>query len=192
MYAFTDVACYTSLSIALVNILPAYPLDGGRIFKGALTRLFLKKRPDAARAERKADKICRAVSFSFCALFLLSFTLQCANGEPNPSLLFFSSFLLVGALGNRNKTAVYSRLDFSFQNALKRGVEIRRVAVGGNCPIKDVFRFLSKDSFLVLEVYDEKERRLCEITQTELSALFQTAKTPYEPLQNLVSTTFSL
>lgn len=192
MYAFTDVACYTSLSIALVNILPAYPLDGGRILKGVLTRSLLKKHPDAARAERKADRICRAVTFSFCALFLLTFSLQCANGTPNPSLLFFSAFLLVGALGNRNKAAVYSRLDFSFQNALQRGVEIRRVAVSGNCPIKDVFRFLSKDTFLVLELYDEKQRRLCEITQTELSALFMAAKTPYEPLQDLVFRTLPL
>jgi stage IV sporulation protein FB len=30
-YAYTDVACYVSLTIALVNLLPAYPLDGGRI-----------------------------------------------------------------------------------------------------------------------------------------------------------------
>jgi len=192
LYAFTDVACYTSLSIALVNILPAYPLDGGRIFKGLLTRLFLKKHPDAARAERRADGVCRIVTFSFCALFLLTFSLQCASGNPNPSLLFFSVFLLVGALGNRNKAAVYSRLDFSFQNALQRGVEIRRVAVSGNCPIKDVFRFLSRDAFLVLEVYDEKQRRLCEVTQTELSALFAAAKTPYEPLQNLLSAPFPL
>ena len=33
MYAFTDTAYYASLTIATINLLPAYPLDGGRIFK---------------------------------------------------------------------------------------------------------------------------------------------------------------
>ena len=46
MYAFTDTACRSSLSIALVNLLPAYPLDGGRIVKCALTNAFQKRQPN--------------------------------------------------------------------------------------------------------------------------------------------------
>ena len=43
MYAFTDTACYSSLTIAVINLLPAYPLDGGRILKCALCEFFLKR-----------------------------------------------------------------------------------------------------------------------------------------------------
>ena len=57
MYAFTDTACLSSLSIALVNLLPAYPLDGGRILKCALARAFLKKYPSEDYAVKKAEKI---------------------------------------------------------------------------------------------------------------------------------------
>ena len=49
VYAFTDTAYYSSLSIALVNLLPAYPLDGGRIFKCALARFFCRTDPQTGR-----------------------------------------------------------------------------------------------------------------------------------------------
>ena len=31
LYAYTDVVVYANLSMALVNLLPIYPLDGGRV-----------------------------------------------------------------------------------------------------------------------------------------------------------------
>ena len=37
-YPYTDVAFYSSVAIALVNLLPAYPLDGGRIAEALLGR----------------------------------------------------------------------------------------------------------------------------------------------------------
>ena len=39
-YAFTDTACYVSLAVALVNLIPAYPLDGGRVLRAALAMHF--------------------------------------------------------------------------------------------------------------------------------------------------------
>jgi hypothetical protein len=185
MYAFTDVACYSSLSIALVNLLPAYPLDGGRILKCALGRAFLKGTPEESRAEKRAERICRALTFSFSALFFVVFALQCVEKIPNITLLAFGLFLLVGAFGNREKHAVYAKIDFSYKNALKTGVEIRRVAVLGSCPVKNAFRFLTRGSYLVLEVYDESEERLFELSQNELNELFARAETPYESLSHL-------
>ena len=51
-YAFTDTACFISLAIGLVNFIPAYPLDGGRVLKCAL-RTWVK--------EKSAERICRGV-----------------------------------------------------------------------------------------------------------------------------------
>lgn len=42
-YAFTDTACFISLAIGLVNFIPAYPLDGGRVLKCAL-RTWVKEK----------------------------------------------------------------------------------------------------------------------------------------------------
>ena len=185
MYAFTDTACYSSLAIALINLLPAYPLDGGRICKCALARAFLKRACQADQAEKRAERICRLITLIFSVSFLIVFILQCLQKQPNFTLLAFGIFLLVGAFGNRDKAAVYSRMDFSMKNALKKGVEIRRVAVLASCPVKDALRFISRGSYLVLEVYDEKENHLFDLSQNEFSELFARAQSPYDALYHV-------
>ena len=191
-YAFTDTACYSSLAIAAVNLLPAYPLDGGRILKCALARIFLSQNPQENQAEKRAASICRVITFSFAALLLLIFILQCIQLQPNLSLLAFSLFLLVGAIGNRDKTAVYSRIDFSLQKPMKNGVEIRRVAVFSTLPVKNALKFLSKGSYLVLEVYDSQENHLFDLPQNELSEWFSKAESPYQSLESLYESYFSI
>ncbi len=182
MYAFTDVVYYSSLSIALVNLLPCYPLDGGRILKCSLARLFQKSQPEEGLAEKKAGRICFALTLFFSFALLFAFTLQCVKGTPNFSLLAFGLFLLFGGLGNRDKAAIYEKTLIPLTPSLKRGVEIRRVAIDGDCAIKDVLRFLSKGSYLVLEVYDERGALAFELPQNQLAELFEQAKTPYDSL----------
>ena len=185
MYAFTDTACYSSLAIALVNLLPAYPLDGGRILRCALAQGFQKRNPNPSKAEERANKICRIVTFLFAGIFLCFFALLCIRKTINVTLLAFSVFLIVGALGNRDKQAVYQRLDFSLKSALQRGVEIRRVAVLNTCTVKKALRFLSSSSYLVLEVFDEQERHLFDLPQNLFSDLFTSSASPYETLGDL-------
>ena len=56
MYAFTDTVFYASLSIALVNFLPAYPLDGGRVLYCLLVNTFSKTQTEQAKAEAEIKK----------------------------------------------------------------------------------------------------------------------------------------
>lgn len=187
MYAFTDAAFYSSLSIALVNLLPAYPLDGGRILYCCLVRNFSKTQTEQAKAEKKAKRICLAVTLFFAAFFLLAFLLQCIRKQPNATLLAFGLFLFVGAFGNKEKDAVYEKIDFSFLPPLKKGLEIRRIAILADNPVKDLFPFLTRGHYLVFEVYDKQGKLLFELPQNRLSEVFSLAETPYEPLSNLYS-----
>ena len=186
MYAFTDTAFYSSMSIALVNLLPAYPLDGGRILYCFLANTFSKIQPQT-KAEEKAKRICFLITLLFSLFFLVCFLLQCLQGQPNPSLLAFGIFLFVGAFGNKKKDAVYEKIDFSFLPSLKNGMEIRRIAILENSPIKDLFPLLARGSFLVFEVYDAQEKLLFELPQNQLSVYFSLAETPYESLRNVHS-----
>lgn len=185
MYAFTDTAFYASLSIGIINLLPAYPLDGGRILQCSLARLFAKGEAQQAKAERKAALFCRFLTLLFSGGLLLAFFIQCIQKQPNLTLLAFSLFLLFSGLGNKDKTAVYEKIDFSFSPSLKTGVEIRRVAILNTCPIKDAFRFFARGSYLVLEVYDKNGNHLFNLSQNLLSKLFLASSTPYEELGTL-------
>ena len=184
MYAFTDTACYSSLAVALVNLLPAYPLDGGRIFKCLLAQILQKTYLNEQKSERIALTICRAVTLLFGLAFFIVFFLLARRQTTNFTLLTFGVFLLIGAAGTTDKNAIYGKLPIE-RPSLKKGVEIRRVAISCACPIKDTLRFLSKGNFLVLEVYDEKENHLCNLSQTQLSELFARAQSPYTTLREL-------
>ncbi len=182
-YAFTDVAFYSSLAIALVNFLPFYPLDGGRIFRGLLTRAFAKREARLAHAEKRAGEICKWVTLAGASGLLLIFILQCIAKTPNLSLLAFGLFLFVGGIGNKGE-AVYEKMDMRFTPSLEKGVEIRRVAVADECAVKDVFPFLARGSYLVLEVYGKTGERF-ELPQNRLAEWFAQAETPYETLRTL-------
>lgn len=176
-YAFTDTAFYVSLSIALVNLLPAYPLDGGRVLRGTLLSL----RVD----EKRTKRICLALTLLFSVLFFVLFFLYLAQGKVNVTLPIFGSFLAVSVLGNGNKDAVYRKIDFSLPDALARGVELKRVAVLATMPVKNAFRYIGQGTYLVLEAYEADGTKAFELPQNELSEWFLVAPTPYTPIGDL-------
>ena len=120
-YAYTDTACFLSLSVALVNLLPAYPLDGGRILKCALILKLSRGSKEPDRAERKAERICVAITVLLSVLLVFGFLYLAKRGTPNYSVLGFVFFLLVGCLGKK-QDARYLKIGYSNLSALSRGV----------------------------------------------------------------------
>ena len=174
-YAYTDTACFLSLSIALVNLIPAYPLDGGRVLKCALIAYFLNARKSLAKdvqtAEKRAEKTCRVVAFFIAVLLFVAFLVLRSRAVTNYPLLVFAIFLGVGSFPSR-QDAVYSKINFSNLSALENGLEVRRVAVSSNTKMKNVLRYLCKGKYLILEVYDNAENFKGEIRQSELAEFF--------------------
>ena len=164
-YAFTDSAAWVSLGIAAVNLIPAYPLDGGRVLNAALSiRL----------GEKRAGRICKGITLVFSALLLSLFAAFCFQRRFSPSLLLFGLFLGVGAFGNgKDSRSAYCKLNFSSREAFLRGVEIKRVAVDGNCSLRRAIGFIERGRYLVLDVYDEKENYLGTISQNGLAEAFE-------------------
>ena len=187
-YAYTDIACFLSLSIALVNFLPAYPLDGGPVLNCALTLFFLNKkglRNRQPNAERLAERVCIAVTFLISACLVLGFFALWQRGEPNYTILGFTFFLIVGCFGSK-EDARYLKIGYSNLSSLKNGVEIRRVAILASAPLKSALRYLCRGKYLVLEVYDDKEQRIGEIRQSEFSKCFQESSI-YAPIGVILS-----
>ena len=97
-YPYTELAAEANLALFTINLIPAFPLDGGRLL---LCTLSLKlKRKTAAAITRTAGII-----FSFILLGL--FVYSCFFGV-NFSLLFFASFIFAGAI-HKNPNDGYVR-----------------------------------------------------------------------------------
>jgi hypothetical protein len=64
-------------------------------------------------------------------------------------------------------------------------MEVRRVALLEDTPVKDAFKYIQKGSYLILEGYDREENKVFELTQNELAQAFLSATTPYTPLKML-------
>lgn len=178
-YAYTDTACFISLSIALVNLIPAYPLDGGRVLKCVITACLLgraekKNLGGIQNAEEKAEKICRAIAFFIVVILIAFFAALFTRGIKNYTLLVFAVFLGAGNFPSR-QNAVYAKINFSHLSALDHGLEIRRVAVSFDTRVKSVLRYLCRGKYLILEVYDKNERYRGEIRQSELAEFFSKA-----------------
>ena len=137
-YPYTDTAAYVSLSLFLVNLLPAWPLDGGRILHLALLPL----------GETRAMRIVRAVT-ALVAAGVLAFFVRSCFSSPAWTALAFCILLAAGAYGGGR----YRRVAFSRGKGLARGVEERRIVMDGDRPVRAALRFLREERYLVLVLY---------------------------------------
>ena len=149
-YAYTDLIFYASAGMLVLNLVPAYPLDGGRITKCVFT-CFLK-RDRWLNLALRITNILVVISLVFIYFFALK----------NITLLTMAGFLFCSAL---SKTPPAVKINFAAKKK-KKGREIRYVILGENATFKDALRFVDSSRYLVLQLYDEKF--LDEITEDEL------------------------
>lgn len=147
-YAFTDLAVEANLSLAIINFLPVYPLDGGRI----IWALFSVK-----YGEKRGEQLSKIISLIFAILLFLVFIWSIFFGL-NLSFLFFSIFVLISAFGkNKNNRYVrlYSQLN---QKNLKAGMPYKRFAIDGNATLKSLLKMLDYNAVNEAVIYENGEK----------------------------------
>ena len=143
-YPFTQIAFEANLSIALVNLLPVTPLDGGRLLSACSKQFFGKER----------GKFLLKIGGLFISVFLtVAFIFNCINSSANFSLLFFSAFIFIGAFG-KTKTQ-YERVFIGLKKeSILRGVETAKFAVSKDTTIKRVLAILEPNKYNELYVIE--------------------------------------
>lgn len=149
-YGYTDVLMYANLAMLAVNLLPAYPLDGGRVAGCAIKKLF---------GERAQLIALRVTALVISAVFLALFF---ALGY-NITALIFAAFLLLSAF---EKPVRAVRINFSSAKRLKRGIDVKYVLCDGDLTFKDAIKRLSDRHYVVFQRYDGGVAE--EVTQDEL------------------------
>ncbi len=162
-YAFTDVIMTANASMLAVNLLPAYPLDGGRVVRRLLQRPF---------GLRAAEIITRVMAGALAVGFIVLCILT-----KNPSALFMGLFLLCSAL---EKPQSALRLQFGAEKRLKRGLEVKYVMAHEDITYRQAIKHLEDSRYLVLQI-TATDGTLEEITQDELYQRLQGANL-YQPV----------
>ncbi|MBO4962755.1 MAG: site-2 protease family protein [Clostridia bacterium] len=144
-YAYTDIIVSANLSLALINLLPAYPLDGGRVLYASIAKF----------NEKKARVICKIVSLVIAILIVGLFVYSVIVKQTNFSILFFALFILFGAF-SKGKDNKYVRFYSQFkQSKLQRGQEEKVLVFGKNSTVKDLLKKVKADSLYSVKVIGE-------------------------------------
>ncbi len=168
IYPYTDLAVFASVSIATINLLPCFPLDGGRILLAFLSRKIERK---------KALKIVKALGYALSACLFGLFVYSVFVGV-NFSLLFFSLFVAFGNF-SAGKESVYVRIFSGVNiNAVEKGREIRKVAVTTATPVKALYKFVGANDLAEVSVFNEEMKLTARLPCEKTCRLLQLAK-PY-------------
>ena len=145
-YPYTELCFTANISIFLINLLPAFPLDGGRFL---LATLSLKMK------RRTAMKIAKISGYIFALLLLGAFVYSLYT-TVNITILFFSLFILFGSV-DLKKENVYMKVYGNFSiSSVKNFKEIKTIAVNKSCTVKKFLEIAEGDSLYRVFIYDER------------------------------------
>lgn len=87
-YPYTELVVSANFSLAVINLLPCYPLDGGRLLLAMLSKVVKRN---------IAKKIVKGLGVTLALMFFATFIYSCFT-TVNFTVLFFGLFMLIGAV----------------------------------------------------------------------------------------------
>lgn len=156
IYVYTDTVVVTNISIALFNLLPVYPLDGGRILMS-----FLKIKTGIKRAYKIVKLLGMICCIAFFVLYILSIFSQ-INYTPAIISIFLFCSLTDSNNYTQNNSVVYP------PNMLERGIEKKYIQVSYSITLLELLKLLSTEYYYVIEIIDNKNKLINIIEHREL------------------------
>lgn len=161
-FALGDFAVYANLSIAALNLVPALPLDGGRIVKAILT-----ERWGYVKAFNFTIRLTRILALLLC---VAGFVLVLYTGF-NFSLLLVGAFLMVNTIQEqRGSTHIMMHEILCSREKLSGGSAERAgsIAISYREPARRALKLLSYNKYYFISVVGENQEILATVTETQL------------------------
>lgn len=160
-YMFTQAFCYGNIYIGLFNLLPVYPLDGGRVMLALLSGKI--KRGKAYTIMRIVSAVCGTVAIALFVLFSVHALNLCLLSVG--LFMIVSAFIPDGRAKYRALFAVGNRMEM-----LKSPLEVKLYAVSRHAVIADVCTMLDPDRYSEFTVIDDNMNECGRFTETQLIA----------------------
>lgn len=161
-YAYTETFVAVNLATAVFNLLPVFPLDGGRILLAALSSRF--KRQSAYRYMRLAGFLAAGV----CAA-LAGFAFVTAK---NPSIALIAVFFFLSTFFPDHHSKYRRLYSMAYRSEkLKKGMAVKEVLVSGEARLMTLLRLMNANYFYRFSVVDAQFQKIGEINEIELENL---------------------
>ena len=149
LYVFSQPFVAANVSLCLINLLPAYPLDGGRVFVSLLS---------AKTDYAKALKVSKILSVALSGALFFVFLCMCFAGAPNFSLGLFAVFVLSVGLSETKGEIFSKQIVFEvYKKRLDRGVEKKTLVFSEEATLKSVAKRMSHHFVYRIEVVEAKD-----------------------------------
>ncbi|MBE7061481.1 MAG: hypothetical protein E7382_02955 [Clostridiales bacterium] len=163
IYAYTELIVSANLSMATVNLLPVFPLDGGRILS-AYTAMRL--------GQKRSERLCKITGGVLSLLLIALFLTTVFSGAVNLSLLFFSLFIFFGAFGKARENKYVKVYSAVTDQKLRRGIIVKRQAVDESVTLKKLLTVLDANALNEIEVY-KKGKKVATLNDEKLKKIME-------------------
>ncbi len=162
MYVFSEVFFQANLSMAVVNLAPFYPLDGGRVLTGLLENKIGKKSLNLVKNLTVAISL-----LSFCVFLVSLFTRHNLF-----NLGLFSLFLFSGVL-TKSGGEIYTKCAFTYNKSYFKlhGMEKKTLVFNQNSMLYQVTKRLQGNYVFCLEVVDDNMQVVATYNAHQLEKL---------------------
>ncbi|MFD2168985.1 M50 family metallopeptidase [Tumebacillus lipolyticus] len=150
-----------NLMIGFFNLLPALPLDGGRILRAAASK---------ARGFRAATEVSIRMSYAMAALLIIIGLVSLWVGYFNIGFLMLGAFLLLSAweLRKQMHVDVIRFLDAKRRDKRMRSQEVRTLAAPESMRVRDVIERFAPDAYHMIYVLNEQKKVTVVLMEDDL------------------------
>ncbi|MCL2234304.1 MAG: site-2 protease family protein [Firmicutes bacterium] len=166
-YLFSNVFVTTSVFTAIFNLIPIYPLDGGRALLAILSSRLSRK---------KAYRILKVFGVIFAVILNVMSVIVLIFGHINPSFILVSLFIFSTTI-IPDKNSKYERIySMTYRTSrLKKGLQVKELMIDGEMTIIQIIKLLNPNHFSKFIIVDKSFKKLGEINELELESLSITA-----------------
>jgi stage IV sporulation protein FB len=145
IYSVTYEFVVANFALAFFNLLPAFPLDGARIFINIVSEKIERK---------KAFKLTTIFNYVFCAIFLFAFVISFFT-KVNFNFLLIALFLFIGVFDGYFQAKYFNIYQVDKSRFLKRGVSAKTLAFSSNSTLLSVLKKISSYRYTVFVIVFE-------------------------------------